>query len=96
MVLTHSSDDTSSTLRKVVVYKFTVTDVEDPDLWAGEPLWNWQESIPGKFVMEHAIEPPSWHRTIKDFIHYEYIIVATLPTKKLLEFYLKWGENYEC
>ena len=80
-------------LHKVVVHKFTVGDVEDPDLYAGEPLWKWQESESGKFVMENAVDQPEWHRqhNIMSF-GYEYAIVAKLEKKKLAEFYLRWGK----
>ena len=47
---------------KVVVHQFKISDVEDPDLYAAEPLLKWQESDQGKFIMEHAIEQPEWHR----------------------------------
>lgn len=81
-------------LHKVVVHRFKVGDVEDPDLYAAQPLWEWQESEQGKFVMEHAIEPPVWHRHNNVMTYnLEYIIVAELESKKLSEFYLKWGKN---
>lgn len=89
-------DDTGNVkeLHKVVVHRFKVGDVEDPDLYAAQPLWEWQESEQGKFVMEHAIEPPIWHRHNNVMTYnLEYIIVAELESKKLSEFYLKWGKN---
>ena len=81
-------------IHKVVVHKFNMGDVEDPDLFAAEPLWKWQESEQGKFVMEHAIEVPVWHRQL-DAVTYGhlYIIVAELEAKKLSEFYLRWGKD---
>ena len=89
-------DDTGNVkeLHKVVVHQFQIGDVEDPDLYAAQPLWEWQESEPGKFVMEHAIEPPIWqrHNNVLTY-NIEYIIVAELESKKLSEFYLKWGKN---
>jgi len=81
-------------IHKVVVHRFRMGDVEDPDLYAAQPLWDWQESEPGKFVMEHAIETPEWHRQ-PDMMNYgyQYAIVAKLEKKKLSEFYLRWGKN---
>lgn len=79
-------------IHKVVVYKFKVGDVEDPDLYAAEPIWNWQESEPGKFIMEHAIDKPEWHRQLDPQTYgHQYAIVAELEAKKLSEFYLRWG-----
>lgn len=89
-------DDTGNVkeLHKVVVHQFQVGDVEDPDLYAAQPLWEWQESEPGKFVMEHAIEKPIWKRHHNSMTFgLEYIIVAELESKKLSEFYLKWGKS---
>ena len=79
-------------IHKVIVHRFTMGDVEDPDLYAGQPISEWQESAPGKFVMEHAVETPVWHRQA-DPVNWghQYIIVAELEKKKLAEFYLKWG-----
>ena len=80
-------------IHKVVVHRFRMGDVEDPDLYAAQPLWEWQESEAGKFVMEHAVETPIWHRQadLQNYGH-QYIIVAELEKKKLSEFYLKWGK----
>jgi len=79
-------------IHEVVVHRFTMGDVEDPDLYAAQPLWEWQSSESGKFVMEHAIDTPVWHRQA-DPVNWghQYIIVAELEKKKLAEFYLKWG-----
>jgi hypothetical protein len=82
-------------IHKVVVHSFTVNGgVDDPDVYAADPLWKWQESDPGKFITEHAIEKPSWHRQM-DYINngYSYVIIAELELKKLSEFYLKWGND---
>jgi hypothetical protein len=79
-------------IHKVVVHSFRMSDVEDPDLWAGQSLYEWQESDPGKFIMEHAVDTPEWHRQLD--IHglgWKYAIVAEIEHKKLSEFYLKWG-----
>jgi len=79
-------------IHKVVVHTFRMSDVEDPDLWAGQSLYEWQESEQGKFVMEHAIEQPVWHRNLDMYgMGWKYAIVAELESKKLSEFYLRWG-----
>ena len=80
-------------IHEVVVHRFRMGDVEDPDLYAAQPLWEWQESEQGKFVMEHAVETPIWHRQadLQNYGH-QYIIVAELEKKKLSEFYLKFDK----
>jgi hypothetical protein len=79
-------------IHKVIVHRFRLSDVDDPDIYAAEPIWNWQQSDPGKFVMEHAVDQPEWHRHLDAVTYgYQYIIVAELEKKKLSEFYLRWG-----
>jgi hypothetical protein len=80
-------------IHKVVVHRFQMGDVEDPDLYAAQPLWEWQESEAGKFVMEHAIETPIWHRQADPYNYgHQYVIVAELEKKKLSEFYLRFDK----
>jgi len=80
-------------IHKVTVHKFSMGDVEDPDLYAAEPLMAWQNSDAGKFVMEHAIETPIWHRQTDPYNYgYQYVIVAELEKKKLSEFYLRFDK----
>jgi hypothetical protein len=33
-------------------------DVEDPQLYAAQPIWEWQQTEQGQWVMENSIEPP--------------------------------------
>jgi hypothetical protein len=81
-------------IHKIVVHSFSMGDVEDPDLYAAQPLMEWQESDPGKFVMEHAVDKPEWHRHIDHTIYgHRYAITAELEAKKLSEFYLRWGKD---
>ena len=59
------------------VHEFTMGDVEDPDLYAAEPMWKWQSSEMGQWVMEHAVETPFWHRHVDPYSYgYKYYIVA--------------------
>lgn len=76
---------------KIMVHRFTLSDVDDPDLYAAEPLLAWQNSEDGKWVIAHAIETPSWHR-ITNYESYciEYKIVASLYEEDAVYFKLKW------
>jgi hypothetical protein len=86
-------NNTVEEIHITVVHTFMMGDVEDPDLYAGEPLWKWQESEAGKFVMEHAKEQPIWQRQHSHLTYgWEYAIIAKLEKKKLSEFYLRFGK----
>jgi len=76
-------------IREVVVHTFSMGDVEDPDLYAAEPLYQWQNSEQGKWIMEHAIETPCWHRMHDQFNYgYQYSITAKLRGPRLTEWLL--------
>jgi hypothetical protein len=78
----------------VTVHTFRMGDVEDPDLYAGEPLWQWQHSEMGEWVMSNAIQTPSWHRQIDKFHWgYTYTVQAELSPKDYTYWWLKWGHE---
>jgi hypothetical protein len=80
-------------VREVVVHEFTMGDVEDPDLYAAEPLWQWQQSEEGQWIMIHAVETPSWHR-IPDQLQYGYRfqVRAKLSGARLTEYMLRYSK----
>lgn len=79
-----------STLREV--YAVRMIDVEDPELFAVEPLLAWEKSESGKWVMSHAIEVPQWSCSV-DSIGYGYILTikANLTDKD----YTYWKLRFE-
>ena len=85
-------DDKAVAFRDVVVHTIRMGDVEDPDLMVADPIWRWQESDAGKFVMEHAVEKPYWTRH-RDFDSYGHVyrVVARLAEPDELFWTLKWG-----
>jgi len=80
-------------IHKVVVHSFLIGDVEDPDIYASEPLWQWDQSPQGQFVIKHAVNNPEWQRHVDPMnFGYKYTIIAELEKKKLAEYYLRWGK----
>lgn len=88
-------DDKVVEIKEVIVHTFSMGDVEDPDLYAAEPLMKWQESEMGKWVMAHAVETPIWHRYGALTFGYRYAISAKLSGKDLTYFYLKWKDSID-
>jgi hypothetical protein len=83
-------NDQVEEVREIVVHEFTMGDVEDPDLYAADPLMKWEKSESGQWIMEHAVETPSWHRT-PDMMQYgyKYQIRAKLSGPRLTEWLLR-------
>ena len=83
-------------IKKVVVHKFRMGDVDDPDLYAAQPLYDWQISEMGKWVMERAVDTPEWHRQHDQFNYgYQYAIVAKMKDIDYTFWQLKWGNSVD-
>jgi hypothetical protein len=78
----------------VAVHSFTMGDVEDPDLYAAQPIYEWQQSEMGQWVIEHAVETPFWHRTIDPASYgHKYYIIARLREQDQTYWALKWQKS---
>lgn len=77
-------------MREIVVHTFTMGDVDDPDLYAAQPLWEWQQSEFGKWVMKNACDVPTWHRQADAMSYgYKYVITAKFMGPCLTEMLLR-------
>jgi len=77
--------------RDVCVREITIGDVEDPDIYVGQNIWEWQQTAAGEFVMENAVEKPYWTRSMDyaSFGH-KYRIMARLSEQNETFFRLKY------
>lgn len=76
----------------VCVHEFTVGDVEDPEIYAAQPIWEWQESDAGKWVMENAVEQPYYIQGLDyNSWGHRYKIMARLSEQNQTFWSLKWG-----
>lgn len=94
-LITHSVVDGKVIVKKqIVVHTFTVGDVDDPDLYAAEPIYQWQQTEAGKWVMENCCDDtPIWNRYMDPHYYgHMYMISAVFEEKKLTEFYLRFGK----
>jgi hypothetical protein len=78
-------------MQEVIVHKIRMGDVEDPDLFVAEPIYQWQQTEAGKWVMEHSKEQPMWKRH-SDPVSYGYVytIHAYLDGQDLTYWKLKY------
>lgn len=78
----------------VRVHEFVMGDVEDPDIYAGQHIYEWQQSEAGQWVMENAVEQPFWHRQLDPgtFGH-RYSIIARLKEPDEVFWKLKWQKS---
>jgi hypothetical protein len=77
----------------VTVHRFTVGDVEDPDIYAAEPILQWQKSESGAWVMQHSRDTMFSRDTMNTpFWGYNFKIVADLDDPDAVYYTLRWGE----
>lgn len=80
-----------STTVEYLVHKIRMSDVEDPDLFVGQPIYDWQQTDSGKYIMKHSVPEPQWRREI-DYATYGYTygIFAYLTPEQLTYYKLKY------
>jgi hypothetical protein len=79
---------------KLRVYEFPMGDVEDPEIYAAEPLYKFEKSEQGQWVMEHALEKPVFYiGPCMQTYGYRCRVEAVLSEEDATFFQLKWGNN---
>jgi hypothetical protein len=87
-------EDRVEKIYKIVVHEFLVADMEDPEIYAAEPIWKWQQTEAGKWIMEHAAESPVWHRALEaQTLSYRFKVVAKLRERDYTFWCLKWADT---
>jgi hypothetical protein len=77
---------------KIKVHEFLMSDVDDFEIYVAEPLYKWEKSDQGQWVMANAVGTPSWHSGWDpNTFSTRVFIVADLMEKDLTYFNLKWG-----
>jgi hypothetical protein len=76
-----------------IVYRINIAaaDVEDPAVYAAEPLIEWEKSESGKWVTANSANRPTWHvGTNYNTFGYNVYVVADLSEDAWTYFYLKY------
>jgi hypothetical protein len=77
-------------IKEIVVHTFDVDYSDDPDIHAAQFLYEWETSDNGKWIMNNAVETPSWYK-INDMsaFCYKYQIRAKFAGPALTELLLR-------
>ena len=74
-----------------VVHKIKMGDVEDPDLFVAQPIYEWQQTDKGKYIMKNSAPSPLWQRSADPHTYgHLYTIKAYLTPKQLTYYKLKY------
>lgn len=84
-------DDVPVKVLTIKIHEFMVGDVDDPVVYAAEPLIQWEKSESGQFVMSNAIEKPEWRQWFDPMAYStRFCIIAKLTEKDANYFALKY------
>lgn len=76
----------------ICVHEFKLSDVDDPDIYVSEPIWRWQQTEAGAWVMQNAVEEPYYVQYNDHWTWgYHYKIMARLSEANQTFWHLKWG-----
>ena len=79
-------------MKKILAEKLTIpAGVEDPDIYAAEPIMWWQQSDKGKWFMENAHDPT--YHIINDVNSMNYLVAVygQLTEQDEIIYRLKWS-----
>lgn len=74
----------------IVVHEILLGDVEDPVLFAAEPLIAWEKTEQGRWVTDNSVDKPTWYCSVHDRYSHKIVITATLTESNVTYFKLKW------
>ena len=74
-----------------IVKRIRMSDVEDPDLFVSQPIYDWQQTDEGKYVMQNSKPEPMWVRSVDTNTYgYIYSIKAYLTPEQITFYKLKF------
>jgi hypothetical protein len=76
---------------KINFHQFTMGDVEDPDIYAAEPIMSWQKTEQGRWVMEHAHNLTYHQQPDQHTWGHRFVIRGEInDPRKITEYFLRW------
>lgn len=76
---------------RVTFHEFSMGDVEDVEIYAAQPIYEWQQTPQGKWVMEHAQDLKFYTSADYNSFGYRVAIRGEINEKLATEFFLRWG-----
>jgi len=68
-------------------------DVEDPELYAAQPLYEWQQTEQGQWVMKNCPDPQYIIRPDPNTFGTRVIVYGEVEDRSATEYYLKWNQE---
>jgi hypothetical protein len=73
-----------------VIHKFRMSDCEDPEIYIAQPIYEWQQTEHGKWVMKHG-KDAQYHMHVDPITYgYQVVITAHITSKRWTEYCLRF------
>ncbi len=73
-----------------IVHRFRLGDCEDPEIYVAQPLYEWQQSEHGKWVMKYGRDA-QYHMSMEPVtMGYQIVITAHITPKRWTEYCLRF------
>ena len=79
-------------MQKITFHSFGMGDVEDPELYAAQPLYEWQQTEQGQWVINNCPDPRYIVRPDDHNWGHKIIVYGEIEDKLATEYLLKWGK----
>lgn len=80
-------------MRQVLFHSFCMGDVEDPEIYVAQPIYEWQQTEHGQWVMTHCLDPTYNIGPDPDSMGYRITLSGELTDENAVFHELKWGSN---
>lgn len=80
-------------MRKVIFHTFRIGDVDDVEIYAAQPLWEWQQTEQGQWVMEHCADPTYSIQPDGGSWGHRVIVTGEVAESDAVFHELKWGQH---
>lgn len=78
---------------KVNFHQFSMGDVDDVDIYVAQPIWEWQQTEQGRWVMAHAHDLRYHTGADHNTFGYRITIRGELEPQHATYYFLKYGRN---
>jgi hypothetical protein len=80
-------------MRRVTFHTFVMGDVDDPEIYAAQPLWDWQQTEQGQWVMAHCANPTYLIQPDGANWGHRVVVSGELEDDHAVFHELKWGQH---
>lgn len=75
----------------ITFHSFAMGDVDDVDIYAAQPIYEWQQTEQGQWVMQHAQDLRYYTNPDLTSFGYRITIRGRLEEKLATEYFLRWS-----